>query len=361
MGLFSTKNKTTKTNNNYDQRVINDMSGSTFDHSSNDSSYHDSSRIDESYTDKSDNSNYDSSRTDNSYSDSSRTDNSSAYHDFSRIDNGYSDSSLADNSYNDASSSVDDNSYNDASSSVDDNSYNDASSNDNSYSDASSNDNSYSDSSSNDHSYNDASYTDNGFNDSSQLFEDNSYIDSSVDGVNAGNSGSIQIIDGGAFEMAQNAVSDVLSFGRDSLAFGKSSLDSVNNAINQNTIVSGNALAQMGKTAELSMYKAQATNELMRDTATTALQEMSFVVDDIKEQSIETVQVSANANQNALAATVGANNKALEATQKLMTTISANGNDLLIDGVVSVVKWLGLGVGVVGVSFVAVSALRGQK
>jgi len=246
MGLFG-GSKSKKTIINEDNRVINDMSGSTFDNS------------------------VDNSVTDNSYTDNSTT------------------TSFEDNSYHDSSTNFEDNSYSDSSTSFEDNSYSD----------------------------------------SSTSFTDESYHDSSISGTYAGNTGSITITDGGAFTTVQNAVSDLVSMGKESLV----------SMSNTSTI----SLANMGKVAEKSMEQATLNNQLMRDITQTALQEMS-------DQASTTVSASTLANKEALAA-----------TSKLMTTVSANGNDLLIDGVVNIVKYGAMGVGGLGAVYLVFKFIGGNK
>lgn len=189
------------------------------------------------------------------------------------------------------------------------------------------------------------SFEDKSYNDESFNYEDSSYKDESItnDGYLSGNSGSIQVLDGGAIEMAKNAVSDAVSL-------SKESLNTANHAINQNTYLSSNALASMGKTAGLSMQQSQMNVEIMRDTTANALIEMSGVVGDMKDQAQSTVNSS-----------ILANKQNLEGTQKLMTTISANGNDLLVDGVVSVAKYGAIGLGSLALGFVVVKLIGAKK
>lgn len=235
MGLFSKKSNRTTVNE--DNRIINDLSGSTFDNS------------------------VDSSQ---SYEDSSYKDNSQHF-----TDNGYSDSSQ---------------------------------------------------------SYEDSSYSD-----TSQHFTDESYTDSSttMSGEYAGNTGSIQITDGGAFTTVDNAVSEFVSLGQ--------------SAIGGMTSTTSMSLSTMGKTAETSMQQATMNSELMRDVAAKALEEMS-------DQAASTVSASTQANREALAS-----------SQKLMTTISADGNDLLIDGVVKVAKYGVIGFGVIATVFTVAKIAGGNK
>jgi hypothetical protein len=282
MGLFG-GSKSTRTTQNIDNRTVLDQSGSTFDHSV------DSSTTDNSYTDASQN------FADNSYTDNSLTVDAS--------DNSYSDSSTSDSSYHDSSSFADSNDYTDSSSFADSNDYTDSS-----------------------------SFTDsNDYTDSSSSFTDNSYLDTSsvIDGEYAGNTGSIQITDGGAFTTVDNAVSKLVSLGQSAIA-GMNSTASI-------------SLATMGKTADTSMQQASLNNEMMRDLTTTALEQMS-------EQAASTVSSSTMANRDAL-----------NASSKLMTTISANGNDLLIDGVVNIAKYGAIGLGVLGFGFLLTKLAGGNK
>lgn len=205
-----------------------------------------------------------------------------------------------------------------------------------------------------DNSYLDTSSTDNSYTDNSKSYEDNSYLDSSIDGDFNNNTGTVNILDGGAIEVARQIASDSLSavaIAMDSAAaFGSRSLDTANFAIEQNALVSGNAMALMGKTAESSMLHSQMSNEVIRDTAATALEEMSDVVFSMKEQAESTVLSSTQANQ-----------KALETTAKLMTTMNQNGNDLLIDGVVNMVKYGAIAAGSLGLVFGLVKLVGGKK
>jgi hypothetical protein len=56
-----------------------------------------------------------------------------------------------------------------------------------------------------------------------------------------------------------------------------------------------------------------------------------------------------------------ANRASLDASTKLMTTVSANGNDLLIDGVVKIAKYVGLGAGAFAIGLVVIKVIGGKK
>ena len=212
-----------------------------------------------------------------------------------------------------------------------------------------------------DNIYLDTSSTDNSYTDNSMSYEDNSYLDTSVDGDYNGNSGTINLLDGGAIEMAGEALAQAAGLGRaaldssnmaiaEAMTLGVESLDTANHAIDQNSLVSGNAMELMGKAADSSMMYSQMSNEIIRDTSMNALEQMSYVVDSMRQQAQSTVLSSTSANQ-----------KALETTAKLMTTVSSNGNDLLIDGVVNIAKYAALGLGSLGLVFGIVKLVGGKK
>jgi hypothetical protein len=256
----------------------------------------------------------------------------------------------------DRSRSYEDNSYSDTSRSYEDNSYSDTSRHftDESYTNESRN---YSD-----ESYNDSSIdnTDNSYTDTSSHYSDESYSDSSIDnlGDNAGNSGTINITDGGAFETVQIAVQDLSGMG-------------------------GLALETLGKTADKSMEHAAINNSLMRDVAASALSEYSDLssnaIDGISSTASNSMKASSsNVEQMRLLASSAlqrvsdsaavavsssnaANRASLDASTKLMTTVSANGNDLLIDGVVKIAKYVGLGAGALVTGLVVIKVIGGKK
>jgi hypothetical protein len=303
MGLFGGGNSK-RTTVNEDNRIIYDQSGSTFDNS-----------VDRSR-----------SYEDNSYSDTSR----------SYEDNSYSDTSrhFTDESYTDTSSHYSDESYSDSSTAIDNA--------DNSYTDTSSH-------------YSDESYTD-----TSSHFTDESYTDTSTHnmGQYSGNSGSLVITDGGAFETVQSTVQDLSGMG-------------------------GLALETLGKTADKSMEQAAINNSLMRDVAASALSEYSDLssnaIDGISSTASNSMQASSsNVEQMRLLASSAlqrvsdsaavavsssnmANRASLDASTKLMTTVSANGNDLLIDGVVKIAKYVGLGAGALVTGLVVIKVIGGKK
>jgi hypothetical protein len=249
-----------------------------------------------------------------------------------------------------------------------DESYSDTSSHftDESYSDTSSHftDESYSDTSSHftDESYTDNSIdnTDNSYTDTSSHFTDESYTDTSTHnmGQYSGNSGSLVITDGGAFETVQSAVQDLSGMG-------------------------GLALETLGKTADKSIEQAAINNSLMRDVAASALSEYSDLssnaIDGISSTASNSMQASSsNVEQMRLLASSAlqrvsdsaavavsssntANRASLDASTKLMTTVSANGNDLLIDGVVKIAKYVGLGAGALVTGLVVIKVIGGKK
>jgi hypothetical protein len=225
-------------------------------------------------------------------------------------------------------------------------------------------DNSYSDTSRHftDESYTNESrnYSDESYNDSSSHYSDESYADSSIDnlGDNAGNSGTINITDGGAFETVQSTVQDLSGMG-------------------------GLALETLGKTADKSIEQAAINNSLMRDVAASALSEYSDLssnaIDGISSTASNSMQASSsNVEQMRLLASSAlqrvsdsaavavsssntANRASLDASTKLMTTVSANGNDLLIDGVVKIAKYVGLGAGALVTGLVVIKVIGGKK
>ncbi len=233
------------------------------------------------------------------------------------------------------------------------------------------------DSSVTDNSYTDNSvnFEDNSYTDNSQNFEDNSYLDSSIaiDGEYANNSGSIQITDGGAFEVVGNAVSDLVYMGDRAFQMGEVSLDT------------------LGKTANLALEKSSANQELMKDLATGALSKYQDIanraygaiegtvgmtlstvdtaVDNYMTQTAVNQQLMSDATRLALEDVSENSNKGIEAirkantdslatTQKLMTTISQNGNDLLIDAVVNIAKWGGVGLGSMALMYGVVKIIK---
>jgi hypothetical protein len=195
-----------------------------------------------------------------------------------------------------------------------------------------------------DSSYQDSSSTDNSYTDNSMIFEDNSYNDSSIDGDFNGNTGTVNVLDGGAiseaFTLGKHALTTASDTMRDASLLSARSIEATEFAMTQNTILSGNAMGVMAKTAESSMLYSQMNSAIVKDTATTALEKMSENVFQMKEQAASTVASATSANQ-----------KALETTTKLMTTMNQNGNDLLIDGVVNIAKYMGLGIGTLGLVF----------
>jgi hypothetical protein len=225
-------------------------------------------------------------------------------------------------------------------------------------------DNSYSDTSRSfeDNSYSDTSrhFTDESYTNESRNYSDESYSDSSIDnlGDNAGNSGTINITDGGAFETVQIAVQDLSGMG-------------------------GLALETLGKTADKSMEHAAINNSLMRDVAASALSEYSDLssnaIDGISSTASNSMKASSsNVEQMRLLASSAlqrvsdsaavavsssntANRASLDASTKLMTTVSANGNDLLIDGVVKIAKYVGLGAGAFAIGLVVIKVIGGKK
>ena len=223
-------------------------------------------------------------------------------------------------------------------------------SNDYSSIDNSTTDNSYTDTS---RHYTDESYTDKSYN-------DESYSDSSTDnsGDNAGNSGSIVITDGGAFDLVESVVSDFVSMG----------------------VIS---LETMGKTAELSMEQSSLNSGLMRDVANHALSEYASLSDDsigaieavsnasiagaqsnvdqMKQLTLSALQEMSAQSSVAISSSSMANRDALAASTKLMTTVSTNGNDLLIDGVVNIAKYAGFGVGALVLGLVVIKVIGGKK
>lgn len=225
-------------------------------------------------------------------------------------------------------------------------------------------DNSYSDTSTHftDESYTDTSthYNDESYLDTSTHYNDESYLDSSIDnsGDNAGNSGTINITDGGAFDLVESVTSEFVGMGNFSLE-------------------------TMGKTAELSMEQSGINSGLMRDVANNALSEYTALsansigaieavttasiagsndnVNQMKELTLSALQQMSAQSATAVSSSNRANRDALAASTKLMTTVSANGNDLLIDGVVNIAKYAGVGLASLVVGLVVVKVIGGNK
>ena len=260
------------------------------------------------------------------------------------IDNS-TDNSQVDNSYHDSSQSYEDNSYRDNSRSYEDNSYRDNSTS---------------------LDYEDSSYRDNSITLENE-YEDNSYHDSStsINGEYAGNSGSIVITDSGAFNTVSNSVSQLVALG--------------NRAFQSNEIT----VEALGRTANEAIDKANLNSELMKDITGSALSQynaltsnangtiskaltdslttINNVVDKGLDQGSKNQELMRDVTQRALMEVSEGNKDALLSTQKLMTSISTNGNDLLIDGVVKVVKYVGGGLAVFGLGFMAFRAIGSSK
>lgn len=262
-----------------------------------------------------------------------------------------------------------------------DNSYTDRSRTDNSYTDFSRTDNSYTDTSS--------SFTDNSYLDTSTSYTDNSYLDTSTtnSGQYAGNSGTINITDGGAFVTVQNAVSDLTNMGNNAFQMGHLALET------------------MGKTADTALAQSSINNEMMRDVATNALSEYGQMADaafteygdiadsafseygnvssgaisaientayssmegskdmvrSMRELTAHALDQMTSQSANVVSASTQANREALAASTGLMQTISSDGNDLLVDGVVQIVKYIGGGLAVAVVGYAALKMVGGKS
>lgn len=230
-------------------------------------------------------------------------------------------------------------------------------------------DNSYHDSSTSyeDNSYRDNSTTDNSYHDSSRAYEDNSYRDNSVEnsGDFANNTGSVHITDGGAFEVVGNAVSDLVGMAGDSFTLSQFSVET------------------MGKTSTVALEQATMNNELMKDLSSTALVEFSDLssnaMSSLESTAITSIESSqdnveamksladsamanlAGQSASAISAAANANRDALEQASGVMKTVATNGNDLLVDGVVKIAKYIGIGLGVGVVGYGAIKLAGGKK